>query len=161
MKTSPNEVTKRRGVCSMLKPKALPVDAERDGRRLANDPSQDVMAPVAGTARRQLSVLVTELHGSDTFFLQQRCAAIERAATELVAQVGRLVAEASPNASRAHIPRKAVSVDDAAAMLGVGRSTMYELLETGGVRSVKVGRRRLVPIAALDDFLTMKDTGAS
>ena len=145
----------------MPKPKASRGDAERDGRRRPNDPGQDLIAPVAGTARPQLSVLVTELCGSETSSLHQRCAAIERAASELVAQLGRLLTEVSHNASHAQVPRKAVSVDDAAAMLGVGRSTMYELLETGCVRSVKVGRRRLVPIAALDDFLTMKDTGAS
>ena len=54
-----------------------------------------------------------------------------------------------------------MSVDEPATMLGVGRSTIYELLETGRVRSVKVGTRRLVPIAALDDFLAQTDTGAS
>jgi excisionase family DNA binding protein len=146
----------------MLKPKALPEDAEPYDKQVsANDSSGDVIAPVVDTGRPQVSALVRELPGSDRSSLHHRCAAIERAAAELVAQVGRLAAEVSQNASRAHVPRKAVSVDDAAAMLGVGRSMMYELLETGGVHSVKVGRRRLVPIAALDDFLTMKDTGAS
>jgi excisionase family DNA binding protein len=54
-----------------------------------------------------------------------------------------------------------VSVDEAALMLGVGRSTMYELLETGRVRSVKVGSRRLIPVTALNDFLAENDTGGS
>ena len=41
------------------------------------------------------------------------------------------------------------SVDEAAAMLGIGRSALYAELQAGRLRSVKVGRRRLVPSGAI------------
>ncbi len=45
-----------------------------------------------------------------------------------------------------------VSVDDAAAMLGVGRVCLYELLNSGQIASLKIGSRRLVPVAELEAF---------
>jgi excisionase family DNA binding protein len=35
----------------------------------------------------------------------------------------------------------------------VGRSTAFGLIKDGQLRSVQIGRRRLVPKAALDDFI--------
>jgi excisionase family DNA binding protein len=40
-----------------------------------------------------------------------------------------------------------------AARLNVGRSTVFDLVGTGRLRSVKLGRRRLVPEAALVEFI--------
>lgn len=37
--------------------------------------------------------------------------------------------------------------------LGVGRSTVFELMSSQRLRSVKIGRRRLVPQSAVDDFV--------
>ena len=37
-----------------------------------------------------------------------------------------------------------VSVEEAATMLRIGRTTAYELVMSGQIQSVKVGRRRLV-----------------
>jgi excisionase family DNA binding protein len=45
------------------------------------------------------------------------------------------------------------SVTDAARLLGLGRSKLYELLSAGEVRTVKVGRRRLVPADALAEYV--------
>jgi excisionase family DNA binding protein len=45
------------------------------------------------------------------------------------------------------------------ARLGVGRSTVFELIGTGELRSVKVGRRRLVSEAALVEFIEHIDRG--
>jgi excisionase family DNA binding protein len=42
-----------------------------------------------------------------------------------------------------------VSVEEAARRLGVGRSAMYELLASGQVARVKIGRRTLVPVQEL------------
>lgn len=39
-------------------------------------------------------------------------------------------------------------------MLGVGRNKAYELVNTGEVRTVRVGRRILVPKAAVDEYLS-------
>ena len=47
----------------------------------------------------------------------------------------------------------AFSPNDGARMVGLGRTTFYDLLATGRIPSIKVGRRRLVTLAALEQFL--------
>lgn len=49
--------------------------------------------------------------------------------------------------------RLAHSVENAAALLDVGRTTVFELIRTGRLRAVKLGGRTLIPDAALRDFL--------
>ena len=49
--------------------------------------------------------------------------------------------------------RLAVSVEEAAAMSGLGRSTIYLALGEGSLRSLKVGKRRLIPLEALKDWM--------
>ncbi|MGI8753325.1 MAG: excisionase family DNA-binding protein [Acidimicrobiales bacterium] len=68
-------------------------------------------------------------------------------------EVRRLAGEVTELVERPVVQPKAVSVDDAAQLLGLGRSSLYDLLEVGRIRSVKVGSRRLVPTAAIDEFL--------
>lgn len=46
-----------------------------------------------------------------------------------------------------------LSVVEAAKRLGIGRSLMYELLGSGQVRSIHVGRLRKIPVAALSEFV--------
>ena len=41
----------------------------------------------------------------------------------------------------------------AAALLGVGRSTVYELIRTGALPAIKIRRSRRVTRAALDAYL--------
>ena len=43
-------------------------------------------------------------------------------------------------------------ISQAAAMLGVGRSTVYELLKDQRLQSVSIGRRRLVRIESLSSL---------
>jgi excisionase family DNA binding protein len=50
-------------------------------------------------------------------------------------------------------PVQLLAVAEAAARLGVGRTTVYELLSAGQIRSVKVGRRRLIPATALAEYV--------
>lgn len=45
------------------------------------------------------------------------------------------------------------SVEEAALLLGIGRTYMFELVATGQVDSLKVGKRRKVTRAALDEFI--------
>jgi excisionase family DNA binding protein len=47
----------------------------------------------------------------------------------------------------------AVSPRRAAQYLGVGHDTIYQLLNQGRLRSVKLGRRRLIPLSELERFL--------
>lgn len=51
------------------------------------------------------------------------------------------------------------SIESTMAQLGLGRSKVYELIATGELRSVKVGRRRLVSDAAINEFVTRLDLG--
>lgn len=46
-----------------------------------------------------------------------------------------------------------LSVVEAAQRLGIGRTLMYELLGTGQVESVHVGRLHKIPADALDAFI--------
>ena len=45
------------------------------------------------------------------------------------------------------------SVEDAAPILGVGRTTIFELIATGRLENVKIGRRRIIPADALQRLL--------
>lgn len=46
-----------------------------------------------------------------------------------------------------------VSMADAAAMIGVSRSRMYELDSEGRIRTVRVGGRRLVLVSSLRELV--------
>jgi excisionase family DNA binding protein len=46
-----------------------------------------------------------------------------------------------------------MTVEQAAAALGVSRGTAYEAARTGRIPSIRIGRRLLVPIAALQAML--------
>lgn len=48
----------------------------------------------------------------------------------------------------------AVSPRRAAVLLDIGHDLVYELVYAGRLRSVKVGRRRLIPVAELNRFLS-------
>lgn len=51
--------------------------------------------------------------------------------------------------------RPTLTVDETAAVLGIARSTAYESVRNGEIPSIKVGRRRLVPTAALRRLLEL------
>jgi excisionase family DNA binding protein len=44
-------------------------------------------------------------------------------------------------------------VEEAAKALRVSRSAIYELIRSGQLRTVKQGRRRLVPVSALKEYV--------
>jgi excisionase family DNA binding protein len=46
-----------------------------------------------------------------------------------------------------------LTVEQAAKVLGIGRSTAYELVHTGDIPSLRLGRRIVVPIARLEAML--------
>lgn len=47
----------------------------------------------------------------------------------------------------------ALSVSDAAKRLGIGRNSAYEAIKRGELPHLKVGRRVLIPVAALERWL--------
>lgn len=59
----------------------------------------------------------------------------------------------SQSRENAVIPPVLYRVDEAAEALRISRSVIYELIRSGQLRTVKVGRRRLVPVQALDDYV--------
>jgi len=48
-----------------------------------------------------------------------------------------------------------LTVDEAAARLRVSRWTIYNLIRTSQLRTIKIGRRRLVPPAALAECVDL------
>jgi excisionase family DNA binding protein len=46
-----------------------------------------------------------------------------------------------------------VTVREAAALLGLGRDRAYELVRSGRIRCIQVGRKRLVPRSELEAFV--------
>lgn len=56
--------------------------------------------------------------------------------------------EVAPNAA----PR-VLRIEEAARALGISRSLVYDLIRSGQLRSFKVGSRRLIPAAAIDEAI--------
>jgi excisionase family DNA binding protein len=50
-------------------------------------------------------------------------------------------------------PKLLYSAPEAARSLGIGRTTLAQEIASGRLHSVKVGRRRLVPASALDEYV--------
>lgn len=50
-------------------------------------------------------------------------------------------------------PRLTRKPEELVSVLGIGRNTIYELIRTGQLRSIRVGRKLLVPLSAVDEFL--------
>ena len=44
--------------------------------------------------------------------------------------------------------------EEAAEVLGIGRSKFYELLTAGAIQSVRIGKCRRVPLAALEEYVS-------
>lgn len=57
------------------------------------------------------------------------------------------------------IPRAAISVPEASAALGLSISTIYALVADGTLRAKRIGRRIVIPVAAVHEIL--EDTGAA
>lgn len=51
------------------------------------------------------------------------------------------------------VPPVVYRVEEAAEALRLTRDAVYELIRSGQLRSFKVGRRRLVPIEALTEYV--------
>ncbi len=53
-------------------------------------------------------------------------------------------------------PKVLLSVDEAAVALSMGRTFVYDLLTRGEIVSIKIGRRRRIPVSALQAFVTRR-----
>lgn len=63
--------------------------------------------------------------------------------------------EAMPPAQQPE--RLAVSPAEAARLLGIGRTFLYEVMRSGKLRNIKVGARRLIPLSAIRELLETSD----
>ena len=53
------------------------------------------------------------------------------------------------------IERKTVTVEEAATILGVGRNKAYEAARSGEIPTIRIGKRLLVPLTALERLLAV------
>jgi excisionase family DNA binding protein len=56
--------------------------------------------------------------------------------------------------------RLAVAPAEAARMLGLGKTKLYELMAANEITSIKIGTRRLIRISAIEAFLDRQSTVA-
>lgn len=75
----------------------------------------------------------------------------DRLAAALAELVDAIRAEMEP-VDRGVVPERLLSVDEAADLAGIGRSLLYDQIAAGRLRSIKCGRRRLIPAGALDEW---------
>ncbi len=81
---------------------------------------------------------------------------LEAAVAELVDALREEASASRPNDA----PMALLDIPTAAARLGgVGRTLIYSMLGDGRLRSIKVGRRRLIPADALQELATRGATG--
>lgn len=72
-----------------------------------------------------------------------------------------MTAASSVGSERVAQPQRlAFSVDEAAGMLGISRDLAYDLARQGQLRTVRLGRRRVVPRVALEEILDGAVSGA-
>jgi excisionase family DNA binding protein len=74
--------------------------------------------------------------------------------TQLAAQLAQTLAaqsqEPAPqNNVRAMPERVLLTVEEAAERLGIGRTSMFKLIRTGEIESVRIGRLRRVPVSEI------------
>lgn len=81
-------------------------------------------------------------------------------AAEIAALLARLaVIMSGPSSSPDELPvsramptRVLLTVEEAAEQLGIGRTLLYKLIARGEIESIRIGRLRRVPTAAIQDY---------
>lgn len=72
----------------------------------------------------------------------------------LAAAIAAALAATQTEPLPAPAPPTVLTVDEAADRLKVSRSLIYSQLRAGGLRSVRLGRRRLIPAAEVDRIIS-------
>lgn len=52
-----------------------------------------------------------------------------------------------------------IAIKQAIYEIGIGRTTIYELIKDGKLKTVKIGRRRLVPSEAIEELIVSLRNG--
>ncbi len=55
--------------------------------------------------------------------------------------------------NRHGVKKRLLDMEELAYTLNIGRSTAFDLVMSGDIRSIKIRNRRLVPIEAVDEYL--------
>ncbi len=118
-----------------------------------------IQHPLPARVRPRPPGLVEE--GDQVAAVRRQAGAVEYACGSLAEQVARLAATVTELVERPASVPLSVSVEEAARLLGLGRSNLFKLMESGELRSVKVGSRRLVPRRALEELLAGHDVSAA
>jgi len=61
--------------------------------------------------------------------------------------------KANTHAAQFTTPRVLLTVEEAAHALSLGRTYTYDLVMRREIASIKIGRKRLVPVTALQEFI--------
>lgn len=65
------------------------------------------------------------------------------------------------NQLNTHEIGRLLSVAEVCDRLGIGRTSLYMAIRRGELRSVTIGRRRLIPVSALESYVAGLDAGLS
>lgn len=74
---------------------------------------------------------------------------------ELIAELKEIKIRLSALEVGHNVPKLAYSVDDVVLATSLGKVSIFAHLKSGDLKSIKVGRRRLIPAAALAEFLAI------
>jgi excisionase family DNA binding protein len=74
-----------------------------------------------------------------------------------LAQLGDAIADALRESKEHDEVERLLDIDTAARMLSLGRTKVYSELQAGRLRSVRAGRRRLIPASAIADYAERGD----
>ncbi len=55
---------------------------------------------------------------------------------------------------RSTMQKRTYSVEEAAKILGIGRSAAYQAVRTGEIPAIRIGKRLLIPVQALEQLLS-------
>lgn len=80
----------------------------------------------------------------------------DRLAAALAEFADALRAEVRAEMAPASTPDRLLDIDSAADALSLGRSLVYSEIAAGRLRSIKIGRRRLIPIGAIASYIHEK-----
>lgn len=59
----------------------------------------------------------------------------------------------TPEDARTAWARQTRKPKEASALLGIGERSVYALIRSGQLRSIRVGRKILIPLSAIEEFL--------
>jgi excisionase family DNA binding protein len=65
--------------------------------------------------------------------------------------------ETAPSLKLINSERLAVSPTEAARLIGIGRTLLYQLIDDGRLRSIKINGRRLITMDAIREFLVASE----